>query len=350
MAELRPARFRHGPVPLTLSAKEKSMRISLGRRTAIVSIGAAVASASGVGWTQQTYPTKAIKILVGFAPGGSTDVVARLVAQELSTDLGQPVIVDNKAGAGGRIAAEAAATASPDGYTLLLGTAGTVVQIATGEKTSFDLLKDLTPIALLAENPHVLVVHPSVPAKTVQEFAALARGKGDMAYGSSGEYTSLHVAGALFGSVAKAKLLHVPYKSGAAALADLLSGRIPMMFNDLPTILPQVKSGNLRALAVTGQHRSSLLPGVPTMAEGGFGAVDTSSWFGVMAPMGTPAAAVDLLNARINAILQKESVKFRFTELGLTPTGGTSQQYANFLRGNLDFWKRAVALTGTRLH
>ncbi|NPC58320.1 Bug family tripartite tricarboxylate transporter substrate binding protein [Caenimonas soli] len=324
------------------------MRFSSGRRTAILSIGAALASIGGLA-SAQAYPAKPIRILVGFAPGGSTDIVARLIAQELNTDLGRPVVVENKAGAGGRIAAEAVAAASPDGYTLLLGTAGTVVQIATGEKASFDLMKDLTPIALLAENPHVLVVHPSVPARTVQEFAALARSKGDMAYASAGEYTSLHVAGALFGSVANAKLLHVPYKSGAAALADLLSGRIPMMFNDLPTILSQVKSGGLRALAVTGPQRSQLLPDAPTMAEGGFGTVDTSSWFGLMAPAGAPATAVDLLNNRINAILQKEAVKARFTDLGLTPTGGTPAQYAAFLRGNLDFWKRAVALTGARL-
>jgi tripartite-type tricarboxylate transporter receptor subunit TctC len=324
------------------------MQFSSNRRTAILSIGAALGSIGGLA-SAQTYPAKPIKIVVGFAPGGSTDIVARLVAQELSTDLGRAVVVENKAGAGGRIAAEAVAAASPDGYTLLLGTAGTVVQIATGEKASFDLMKDLTPIALLAENPHVLVVHPSVPAKTVQEFAALARSKGDMAYASAGEYTSLHVAGALFGSVANAKLLHVPYKSGGAALADLLSGRIPLMFNDLPTILPQVKSGGLRALAVTGLQRSRLLPDVPTMTEGGFGAVDTSSWFGLMAPAGTPASAIDVLNNRINTILLKEAVKARFTDLGLTPTGGTPAQYTVFLRGNLDFWKRAVALTGARL-
>ncbi|MDF2462192.1 MAG: bug [Ramlibacter sp.] len=297
----------------------------------------------------QTYPAKPIRILVGFAPGGSTDIVARLIAQELGTDLAKPVVVDNKAGAGGRIAAEAAAASAPDGYTLLLGTAGSVVQLATGEKASFDLMKDLTPIVLLADNPHVLVVHPSVQAKTVQEFAVFAKSRGDVAYASAGEYTSLHVAGALFGAVAGAKMLHVPYKSGGAALTDLLSGRVPMMFADLPTILPQVKSGALRAIAVTGQKRSPLLPEVPTMAEGGFGSVDTSSWFGLMAPAGTPAAVLDLLNARVNAILPRNAVRARFTDLGLTPIGGTPAQYSAFLRSNVDFWKKAVALTGTRL-
>jgi tripartite-type tricarboxylate transporter receptor subunit TctC len=321
----------------------------LSRRQVLIAGGAAAATVFAGAASSQSYPSKPIRIVVGFAPGGSTDIVGRLIAQELSTDLGRPVIVENKAGAGGRIAAEAVASSSPDGYSLLLGTAGTVVQIATGERASFDLLKDLAPIVLLAENPHVLVVHPSITAKSLPEFAAFARGKADLAYASAGEHTSLHVAGALFGAVANAKLLHVPYKSGGAALADLLSGRVQMMFADLPTILPQVKAGGLRAIAVTGQKRSPLLPDVPTMSEGGFGAVDTSSWFGLAAPEGTPAPVIDLLNSRINSILKKDVVRARFTDLGLTPTGGTPAQYAAFLRANLDFWKRAVALTGTKL-
>jgi tripartite-type tricarboxylate transporter receptor subunit TctC len=297
----------------------------------------------------QPYPAKPVKILVGFAPGGSTDIVARLIAQELSADLGQPVVVENKPGAGGRIAAEAAAAAPPDGYTLLLGTAGTVVQLATGEKLAFDFFRDLAPIVRLAENPHVLVVHPAIPARTAAELATLAKSRGDLAYASAGEYTSLHIAGALFGAVANATLLHVPYKSGAPAMTDLLAGRIPMMFADLPTILPQVKAGNLRAIAVTGEERSALLPDVPTMKESGLGAVDTSSWFGLMAPAGTPKATVDLINARVVAILGRDAVRAKFGELGLSTIGGTPAQYAAFLKNNVEFWKRAVALTGTRL-
>ncbi|HZZ95156.1 MAG TPA: tripartite tricarboxylate transporter substrate binding protein [Usitatibacter sp.] len=316
---------------------------------ALLSIIVAIAAAAhGFAAAANAYPSKPIKLLVGFAPGGSTDIVARLLASDLSTELGQPVIVENRSGAGGRIAVDAAAKSAGDGYTLLMGTAGTVVQLATGEKLPFDLFRDFVTVVRVAENPHVLVVASSIPAKTASGLAALAR-SGDMSYASAGEFTSLHIAGALFGVVAHARLVHVPYKSGGPALTDLLAGRVQMMFGDLPTVLPYVKSGGLRAIAVTGEQRSPLMPGVPTMAEAGYGSVDTSSWFGIMAPAATPPEIVEMLNLRINRILGREAVRARFTELGLTPIGGTPADFARFLRGNVEFWKHAVEMTGTTL-
>ncbi|HBD32494.1 MAG TPA: ABC transporter substrate-binding protein, partial [Cupriavidus sp.] len=277
------------------------MYVRMFTRRHVVAMLAAAASLAAIPAAQanDAYPAKPIRMVVGFPSGGAPDILARIFSEKFS--LGQPVIVDNKPGAGGNIGAETVARSAPDGYTLALGTVGThSINGALYSKMPYDMVKDFTPVILLASTPNVLVVHPSVPAKNVQELIALAKAKpGQLTFGTPGIGTSLHVAGELFNTMAGTKIEHVPYKGRAMAIPDLLGGHITMMFDNLPSALPVVKEGKLRALGVTSAHRSASAPDIPTIAEQGLPGYEATSWFAVFVPAHTPKEIVVKLNAEM---------------------------------------------------
>ena len=294
----------------------------------------AVLAAAG-GASAQTWPTGPIKLIVPFPAGGSVDMVARAVGKHLTETLGQPVVVDNRAGASGNIGAEIAAKAPADGHTLFVSSSGVLAANQfLYKRTGFDTLKDFTPVIRLVNQPNILMVHPSVPVKDVKELIALAKAQpGKVTMGSAGVGTGQDIAARQFSSMAGVSVLHVPYKGGAPALNDLLGGQIQTMFETSPTALPYAreKDGKLRAIAITSAKRSPLLPNLPTVAEAGIPGFDSVTWIGMVAPAGTPKAVVDRLNAELNKGLQGAMGK-QFAEISLDPIGGTPQDMGNIIR------------------
>jgi len=294
----------------------------------------AVLAAAG-GASAQTWPTGPIKLIVPFPAGGSVDMVARAVGKHLTETLGQPVVVDNRAGASGNIGAELAAKAPADGHTLFVSSSGVLAANQfLYKRTGFDTLKDFTPVIRLVNQPNILMVHPSVPVKDVKELIALAKAQpGKVTMGSAGVGTGQDIAARQFSSMAGVSVLHVPYKGGAPALNDLLGGQIQTMFETSPTALPYAreKDGKLRAIAITSAKRSPLLPNLPTVAEAGIPGFDSVTWIGMVAPAGTPKAVVDRLNAELNKGLQGAMGK-QFAEISLDPIGGTPQDMGNIIR------------------
>ena len=294
----------------------------------------AVLAAAG-GASAQTWPTGPIKLIVPFPAGGSVDMVARAVGKQLTDALGQPVLVDNRAGASGNIGAELAAKAPADGHTLFVSSSGVLAANQfLYKRTGFDTLKDFTPVIRLVNQPNILMVHPSVPVKDVKELIALAKAQpGKVTMGSAGVGTGQDIAARQFSSMAGVSVLHVPYKGGAPALNDLLGGQIQTMFETSPTALPYAreKDGKLRAIAITSAKRSPLLPNLPTVAEAGIPGFDSVTWIGMVAPAGTPKAVVDRLNAELNKGLQGAMGK-QFAEISLDPIGGTPQDMGNIIR------------------
>src|SRR5262245_23370123 len=299
----------------------------------------------------QEYPLRPVRLIVPFPPGGGNDIVARAVAQELGKSLGQQFVVDNRAGAGGALGAELAARAPADGYTLFLGGVGShVVNPSLHAKLSYDPIRDFAPVTLIASAPSVLVVNPSLPAANVAEFTALAKASpGKLNYASNGNGSSAQLAAVLYESMASVRMVHVPYKGVAQALGDLLSGEVQLMFGTLVAILPHIKAGRLRALAVTGRSRSALLPEVPTLAESGLPGYEAGSWYGILAPAGTPGGIVERLNAEINAAIQQPEVRERLAAEGAEVVGGTPAQFATHIRGELDRMKKLVREAGIRM-
>jgi tripartite-type tricarboxylate transporter receptor subunit TctC len=316
-----------------------------------IALGAVFFVAAGTANSEPNWPTRPIRIIVGFAAGGSTDVTARLVAQALSERLGQQVIVDNRPGAGGNIGAEAVAKADPDGYTLLLATNGTLAANPSLFKTlPFDTRKDFAPIALTARIPNVLVVNPSVPANNVAEFIAYAKANpGKLNFGSSGNGTSLHIAGELLNKLAGVNMTHVPYRGGALALTDLLGGRIQLMFEPLVEVIEQVRAGKVKALGVTTVKRSPLLPDVPTIAETVPG-YEITAWNGLLAPAATPPDIVARLNRAVDDALHSRELQEKFAEQGSEPAGGTPAEFGAFLDSELIKWKKLVELSGAEVN
>lgn len=298
----------------------------------------------------ESYPSKPIRVVVGFPSGGAPDILARIFSEKISPSWGQPVVVDNKPGAGGNIGAEAVAHAAPDGYTLALGTVGThSINGALYSKMPYDMVKDFVPVILLASTPNVLVVHPSVPARNVQELIALAKSKpGGLTFGTPGVGTSLHVSGELFNTMAGTRITHVPYKGRAMAIPDLLGGHITMMFDNLPSALPVVKEGKLRALGVTSAKRSSSAPDIPTIAEQGLPGYEAESWFAVFAPAGTPKEVVSKLNAELNRIFELPDVRQKLATLGLDPVLGTPEKLASYQRSEIAKWAKVVKDSGAK--
>jgi tripartite-type tricarboxylate transporter receptor subunit TctC len=310
----------------------------------------AVLASLPLGVAAQAYPVKPVRLIVPFTAGGGTDLVARTIAQRLTETLGQPVIVDNRAGAGGVIGAEAVAKAAPDGYTLLMASPGPM-SISPNLRRSmpYDPSKDFAPVSLATISPFVLVVHPSVPARSVKELIAIARARaGQLNYGSAGQGSVSHLAGEQFKALAAIDLLHVPYKGSTPAVADLLGGQLDLMFENQPVVLPQIRSGKLHGLAVGTVARSSLLPELPTMREAGVASYETSTAFGVAAPARTPEAIIARLNRAIAAALRSSEMKDRLAKQGLDAVGSTPEQYATHLREELARYARLIKAAGVK--
>lgn len=290
------------------------------------------------------YPDKPVKVLVGFSPGGAVDNVARLLAQSMAKNMNGSFIVENRPGATGIIAAEQTAKAPADGYTLLMATQSTmVVAPSIYAKMKVDPVADFMPISLIASVPMVLVVSPTVPVKNVQELIAhVKRQPEGMPYASSGQGGPQHVATELFASMAKVKMIHVPYKGEANAIGDLLGNQVPVMFGNLPSLLPHIRSGKLRALAVSSLQRSSVAPEIPTVAESGLPGFEALTWFGLFAPAGTPQPLVDRLNAEVKKSLASPEVRAKLDQQGLTTVGGTSAELKAYMKQEVPKWGKLL--------
>ena len=299
-------------------------------------------------WAQApAYPTKPVHIVVTFTPGGAPDILARVLADKLGQQWGQTVIVDNKPGAGGNIGADAVAKAPGDGHTLVVGTVGThAINGALYKKMPYDMVKDFTPIGLLATTPNVLVVNNEVPAKTLKEFIDLGKRQGNMSFASSGSGTSIHVSGELFKSMTGIDMKHVPYKGRASAIPDLLGGRVTMMFDNLPSSLPLVREGKLRALGVTSPKRSPAAPDIPTPSEAGLPGFEAVSWFALFAAPGTPKPVADKLSTQVAEVLKLPDVAKKLSDLGLEPVGSTPDELARYQQTEIAKWAKVVKESG----
>ena len=314
---------------------------------ALFALLAALAAASAFA---QPYPSKPIRLLLAFPPGGPTDINARIFAQKLGESMNQQVVVDNKPGAGGNIAAAEAAKSAPDGYTIFYNTSAISIAPSLYSKLNYDVAKDFAPVALTATVPLVLVINPAIPAKSVKELVAFAKANpAKMNYGSSGSGTITHLAGALFTAQMGLTMQHIPYKGSAPALVDVAGGQTQMMIDTINTILPYVKDNRLRALAIAIQRRSAALPDVPTLEEAanlpGF---EMSAWQGIVVPSGTPKEIISKLNAEINKTVQNPDLRQRLATLGAEPLGGTSEHYAEYIRTELLRWTKVVKDSGAR--
>jgi len=319
------------------------------RRTVLAMLVTAALGATTIGAARaQDFPTKPITIVVPFSAGGTTDILARIVANSLQAELKQPIVVDNRAGAAGNIGAQAVARAQPDGYTLLLGTVGThAINGALYKKLGFDPVKDFAPLTRVANVPNVLVTNPEQPYKTVQELIAYAKANpGKVNFGSSGAGTSIHLSGELFKSMAGVDIQHVPYKGSAPALSDLLGNQIGIMFDNMPSSISHVRSGRLRPLAVTTAKRSPELPDVPTVAESGVPGYEATSWFGMFAPANTPAPVLARLHGALIKVLSDPAVRKRIGEQGAEPVTETPEQFAAFIAAESKKWGEVVKQSG----
>ena len=310
--------------------------------TRIVLAAAALAVAGTVGG--QSFPSRSVTLTVGFAPGGGTDTAARIIAQKLSGNLGQSVVVDNKAGAGGNLAAQHIAMAAPDGYTIHLTSVGPMsVSPHLVKDLAFDPKRDIAPITMGVVFPNVMVVHSGVPAKTLDEFVALAKQKpGQVNYASAGVGGAGHLAGELFKERAGINMVHVPYKGGGPAMADLLAGRIDMYIGVPSTVAQHVEAGKLRALATTGAKRSSTMPGVPTVAESGYPGFEATNWYAFVAPGKTPKDVLDFWNRELTKVLNDPQVRAELAKHGLEPAPGTREELAQYFERESQKWGKVV--------
>lgn len=312
-------------------------------------IAASVLFAAAGSAFAQAFPSKPVTIVVPYAVGGTTDIVGRLVATQIGNALGQPIVVDNKAGGGGNIGWGAVARSSPDGHTLLTTEMSFTIAPALGTKQPFDPKKDFTHIITAAAAPHVLVINPAVPAKTLQEFIAHAKANpGKLNYGSGGNGTNTHLGGELFKREAQVDLVHVPYKGAGAVLQDLMGGQVQALVTSLPTALPHIKSGKLRALVVTADRRSALLPDVPSAKEAGVPKFVMDFWVGLAAPAGTPQAVVDKLNKAVADALNSPEGKKRLAEQGLEPEPNSPAQASQFVAAEMQQWGAVVKAAGIK--
>jgi tripartite-type tricarboxylate transporter receptor subunit TctC len=305
---------------------------------------AAVSAAAG-----EEYPVRPVRIIVGFGPGASGDIAARVLAQRLGALLGQQFVVENRTGAGSNIATNFVAHAPKDGYTLLQGTVGNTVNPAITPNLTYDVVKDFTPISLFTTLPNILVVHPAVEARSVEELIKLARSRpGELSFGSAGVGSGSHFSGELFNVMAGVKLVHVPYAGTAQAATDLLGGRLQVMFSPASTVLGFVAEGKLVALASTGLRRASAAPNLPTIAEAGLPGFDTSGWFGLLAPAGTPREIIERLAAASNEAAKSPDVIAALAPQGFDMEGGTPEEFAAFISNDLAKWSRVAAAAGIK--
>jgi tripartite-type tricarboxylate transporter receptor subunit TctC len=329
----------------TFFSTRRTLTLAAGSALGLLALAPAAAQAQA---PTQAFPTKAITIVVPFSAGGTTDILARVIGQHMSKDLGQPVIVDNRAGAGGNIGTQLVARAAPDGYTILMGTVGThAINQSLYPKLAFDPIKDFAPLTRVALVPNLLVANPAQPFKTVKELMAYAKANpGKVTFGSSGNGSSIHLSGELFKQMAGVDIQHVAYKGSAPAVNDLLGNHIAVMFDNMPSAISHVKAGKLRPLAVTTPKRSPALPDVPTIAEAGVPGYEATSWFGLLAPAKTPAPVVAKLNAAILKALADPDVKKKLQEQGAEPFGETPAQFAAFIGSETVKWGKIVKQSG----
>ncbi len=297
----------------------------------------------------QAWPAKPVRLIVPYPPGGSADILARAIGQKLGEGMGQQVVIDNRPGAGTAIGAEATAKAAPDGYTIMLGTVSSHAINPALNPVKFDPIRDFAPVSLVASIPFALIVHPSVRANSVKELVALAKAKpGSLNYSSAGNGTSNHLAGELFKSMTGTFMVHIPYKGSAPALNDLIAGQVQLMYDLVLTAAPHVKSGAVRALAVTGKERSGALPGVPTVAESGVPGYEVSAWFGFFAPAGTPPAIVNALNAETVKAMRAQDLRERLGSQGADAVTNTPEQFAAYVKEELTKWTLVVKTSGMK--
>ena len=309
----------------------------------------ALAAAFAVATPTYAWPDKPLRILHGFAAGGGADILLRTVLTKFSENLGQSIVVEYRVGAGGNLAMDAVAKAVPDGYTLLLGTPGLATNGSLYGALPFDPLRDLAPISLIGAVPNVLIAYPGLPASSVQALIALAKTQpGKLNYSSSGIGTSLHLAGELFKLSAGVDMLHIPYKGGAQAMADVAGGQAQLMFNVLPSALPLIKAGKLKALAVTGKTRSEVLPDVPTMIEAGLAGYTATTWNGILTTGGTPKELVARLNDALVRAMRTPEMKEALAKIGQDPAWSTPEEFSTFLVEETDKWRKVIQATGLK--
>jgi tripartite-type tricarboxylate transporter receptor subunit TctC len=322
----------------------------MNRRNVLQILGAGASLTPMIGWSQ-SYPSRPIKVIIPFPPGGPTDVLGRIVAQKLGERLGQNFVIDNKPGASGMIGADMVAKSAPDGYTLLVNASLHVINPSLYEKSRYDAISDFAPLSNLADVPLVLVVSAKMPINTVKELIAWVKAsKTPINFASSGNATAPHLAGEAFKVAAGIEnMQHVPYKGSSPALTDLLGGQVQLMFDSLPSSQPFIKAGTLKAIAVTTQRRSSALPNIPTIAESGLPGFNFSTWYGMWAPASTPPAIVEKLSTEINQITRLPEVREKFLALGAEPVGNTAEEFSTFNKSELVKWARIVRQSGARV-
>jgi tripartite-type tricarboxylate transporter receptor subunit TctC len=327
----------------------RTRRSVAGARRAPYKCCVAVFALVATGAVAQSYPTKPIRMVVAYPPGGGTDIVGRMVAQKLSENIGQTVVIDNRGGAAGNIGSEIAARSAPDGYTVLMGNvAPNAINVSLYAKLAYDPVRDFAPVSLVASTPNILVVQPSLSVKAVSDLVALAKAKpGTLNYPSAGLGSSSHLAGELFDTIAAVKMVHIPYKGGGPALTDLLGGQVQLMFATMPAAMPHVKSGKLRAVAVTSAKRSQALPELPTIGETLKG-YEASTWYGLLAPAGVSRAVVIALNAQIVKILGVVETKDRLLQQGFEPVGSTPEEFGAYIKSEIAKWAGVIKAAGIR--
>jgi tripartite-type tricarboxylate transporter receptor subunit TctC len=326
----------------------------MGTRMSAVNTIAGIAAVAGLlgaaaSAIAQPYPNRPVRVVVPFAPGGAVDIVARLVAQKMTEAYGQTVVVDNRGGAGGTIGTDLVAKSKPDGYTLLVASMGVAVNAVLYPKLPYDTLKDLAPVTTLAEQPNLIVVHPSLPVKSVRELVALAKARpGAVSYASGGVGSNSHLATVLFEQVAKVRLLHVPYKGMGPAMTDLVGGQVQLIVSNVSTALPFIRSGRLRLLAVTSKQRFALLPDTPTVEEAGVRGYDSSGWYGLWAPAGMAPDLLSIINRDVTRILASPAMREQLGAQGLQAIPTTADAFSKALRLEIDKWRGVVEASGVR--
>ena len=320
------------------------MGVRAGRMVIAAAVALILARGGSLAQTAtDSYPTKPIRFILPFPPGGGTDILGRIVAERLTSSLGQPVVLENRGGAGGNVGAEAAAKAAPDGYTIVLVAPSLAISPSLYTRLNYDPVKDLAPISLVGTVPNVLITHPSLPAQTLAEFIALAKTKpGGMNFGSGGSGTSNHLAGELFNNVAGVRLVHVPYKGVNLAMNDVLGGQIQLVVIGIPAAAPHIKAGRLRAFGVIAPQRSPALPEVPTVAEAGLSNFEVTTWYGVLAPAGTPRPIIGRLNAELVRVMHAPDLQARFAATGTEPRTSTPEEFADYIRQEIAKWGKVV--------
>jgi len=309
----------------------------------------AVAVLASTACPAQKYPDRPVRVLVPFPAAGGTDILARLFLQKVSERLGANFVIDNRAGAGGTIGTEIVAKAPPDGYTILVCSSSHTINPSVYKKLGYDPIRDFAPVTMLASGPGLLVVHPSVPARNVKELIAFAKSKpGQLIYASAGNGTPPHLAAELFKSMAGIDMVHIPYKGNVPAFVDLISGAVQVSFPTITSGLPQVRAGKLRGLGVTSKERSSVMPEVPTIAESGLPGYESTTWYGMLAPAGTPATIVRTLHDQMVAVLKLEDIREKLLVQGLEPAGNTPAEFSSIIASELTKWRKVVAAAGMK--